>query len=100
MSTLYELRPSTRKEKKWMITTPQGKIIHFGASGYDDFTIHRNIERMNNYTSRHKPRENWNKSGINSAGFWSKWLLWNKPSLTSSIRDTEQRFNIKIVKKR
>lgn len=99
-SKVYELRPSTRSEKKWMIITPQGKTIHFGAKGYEDYTMHRDAERMKRYTTRHRSRENWNKSGINTAGFWSKWLLWNKPSLGASLRDIEQRFNIKIVKKR
>ena len=36
----YELRKSTRS-KKYMITTPSGKTIHFGAKGYSDYTIHK-----------------------------------------------------------
>jgi hypothetical protein len=37
--------------------------------------------------------EDWNNP---SPGFFSRWLLWNKPSLKASIKDTEKRFNIKI----
>jgi hypothetical protein len=51
---------------------------------------------MHRYETRHKSREDWKKSGIKTAGFWSKWILWNKSSLISSIRDTQKRFGIRI----
>ena len=95
---LYLLSKSFNKNKKWQITTPSGKKINFGAKGYEDYTTHKDKERMNRYTNRHASRENWKKSGINTAGFWAKWLLWNKPSLTASIKATESKFNIKIRK--
>lgn len=76
------------------------KTVNFGAKGYSDFTIHKDYDRMKRYENRHKSRENWSKSGIKSAGFWSKWILWNKPSLIGSIKDTERRFGIKIRYKR
>lgn len=94
----YCLYKSPLKNKKWLIVTPSGKKVHFGAEGYSDYTIHKDYDRMLRYTNRHKSRENWNKSGIETAGFWAKWILWNKPSLTASIKDTEKRFNIKIKK--
>ena len=31
------------------------------------------------------------------AGFWARWILWNKPTLQSSVNDTKERFNIKII---
>lgn len=43
------------------------------------------------------PRENWTKSGIDTAGFWSRWVLWNKPTLAASVADTEHRFGIDII---
>lgn len=73
------------------------KTVNFGAKGYSDFTIHKDEDRMHRYQNRHKSRENWKKSGIKSAGFWSKWILWNKPSLKGSIKDTERRFGVKII---
>lgn len=96
----YILQKSTKKDKKWMITLPSDKVIHFGAKGYSDFTLHKDPKRKKNYIARHKPNENWNKSGIDTAGFWSRWILWNQPSLQKSIRSTENKFNIDIVKKR
>jgi hypothetical protein len=94
----YDLSKSTRKDKKYSIKPPNQKntIIHFGAEGYEDFTTHQDEVRKERYISRHKQREDWNKTGINTSGFWSRWLLWNKPTLVESIKDTEKRFNIKI----
>lgn len=93
-------KKSTNKGKKFMVILPSGKKVHFGASGYSDFTKHKDFDRMQRYNARHKKNENWGKSGINTAGFWAKWILWNKPSLSASIKDTERRFNIKIIHKR
>jgi hypothetical protein len=95
---IYTLSKSTRKDKKWKVETPEGKTIHFGAAGYSDFTLHKNLARKNLYIMRHQMNENWTKSGINTAGFWSYWLLWNKPTLEASIRDTERKFEIKIIR--
>ena len=96
------LQKSTRKEKKYMVKIfdnyGKTKTIHFGAAGYSDYTKHKNKERMTRYINRHKNRENWGKSGINTAGFWSKWLLWNKPTMYESIKYIETKFNIKIKK--
>ena len=80
-----------------MITTPQDKKIHFGASGFEDYTMHKNDSRKNNYINRHQVNEDFSKKGINKAGFWARWILWNKPTLEDSIKDAERRFNIKIV---
>jgi hypothetical protein len=92
------LSKSTNKEKKYMVII-DGKTVHFGAKGYEDFTMHKNESRKNNYISRHKTRENWTKSGMKTAGFWSRWLLWNKPSFSSSIKDIEKNFKVKIIRK-
>jgi hypothetical protein len=92
----YTLYRSHRPGKKYCIETPTGKQIHFGAEGYADYTMHKDAGRKANYISRHKARENWGKSGINSAGFWSRWLLWNAPSLSGSIRSVNSKFGIRV----
>ena len=101
MTEVY-LSKSTSSGKKYMVKVKQNsgesKTIHFGASGYSDYTKHKDSERKERYISRHKKRENWSKSGINTAGFWSRWLLWNKPSLYASKKDIEKRFSIKFKK--
>ena len=51
---------------------------------------------MQRYLTRHKKREDWSKKGIDTAGFWSRWLLWSKPSLGGAIKLIENKFNVKI----
>lgn len=43
---------STKKDKKYMVKTPDGKIVHFGQMGYEDFTKHKNKTRRKNYLTR------------------------------------------------
>lgn len=82
------------------MVTIDGKTIHFGARGMSDYTKHKDASRKQRYMDRHARRESWSGSGIKSAGFWSKHLLWNKPSLTESIRSVENRFGIRIIRRR
>ncbi len=89
------LKRSDKPDKKYMVKV-DNKTIHFGSRGMSDFTKNKDSERKNRYIARHKKRENWTKSGIKSAGFWSKHILWNKPTIRESVKNTEKRFNIKI----
>ena len=90
------LSKSTNSQKKYMATIGN-KTVHFGAAGMSDFTKHKDTERKKRYIARHKARESWNtKSSIKTAGWWAKNLLWNKPSLSASIKDIEKRFNVTI----
>ena len=94
----YTLTKSKSKNKKWNIKN--GNSINFGQEGYSDFTINKDPKRKKLYIARHRKREDWTKTGLDTAGFWSKNLLWNKNTLSKSIKDTENRFNIDIIKKR
>lgn len=42
----YTLRPSTKKDKKFMLIDSEGKATHFGAKEYEDYTIHKDEKRM------------------------------------------------------
>ena len=84
--------PANDGKHKYFIMTKSGKHIYFGAVGYSDFTIHKDSDRKQRYINRHEKNENWTKRGIDSAGFWSRWLLWNKPSIKSSYQDIKKRF--------
>jgi hypothetical protein len=100
-SKTYYLYPSELATKKWRIETPSGKSVNFGAEGYEDYTMHKDKERMERYVARHsRGNENHLKSGINTAGFWSRWLLWSEPSIPKAIRLIEKKFGIHIVRKR
>ena len=94
------LTKSDRSGKKYKIVLHyddgKTKTIHIGQEGADDFTKTGDVEQKNRYVERHKKRENWTKSGINTAGFWAKYLLWNKPTLSESKKYIESKFNVKI----
>ena len=102
MKTKVYLQPSSRSGKKFMVTiidaNGKRKTVHFGAKGYSDYTKHKTKSRMRKYVKRHRSRENWNKSGMDTAGFWAKWILWDKPSLTASIKHVEERFNVDVIR--
>jgi hypothetical protein len=92
--TIVYLRKSTKPDKKYMVCV-DGKTIHFGARGMSDFTKHKDVDRMKRYSARHaRGGETWGKSGLKTAGFWSKWLLWNKPTLSGSRKDISSRFGV------
>ena len=89
-----KLSASTRAQKKYQIEV-DGRTIHFGAAGYEDYTTHKDPARKARYLARHSG-EDWSEAGVNSAGFWARWLLWNQPSLQASIRDVNQRFGLRV----
>lgn len=72
------------------------KTTHFGAFGMSDFTIHKDPKRKERYLKRHRKREKWND--FMTAGSLSRWILWNKTTLESSINDYLKRFKLKRLK--
>ena len=98
------LAHSNKRGKKWMVTFSDDVSVHFGAKGYSDYPKHQDEERKQRYIQRHggskeglsSTKEDWSKSGIRKAGFWSRWLLWNKPSMENSIIDIKKRFGIEV----
>ena len=91
-----KLYKSDKKNKKYVVIIDDKKVIYFGAAGYSDYLHHNDHNRMLNYLSRHSKNENWEISGIETPGFWSRYLLWNKPTLEDSIKDLKSRFGIKV----
>ena len=75
-----------------MAAVENGPTVHFGVTGYQDFTQHGDEERKASYLARHKAREDWTLEGAQTAGFYARWLLWNKTSLAASIADLNRRF--------
>ena len=68
------------------------KTVHFGQAGASDMTQHGDEKRKDRYIARHEKNENWTKSGIDTAGFYSKHLLWNKDSFDKSFKDLKKKF--------
>ena len=106
--------------KKFRAKLDDGRTVDFGARGYSDYTKHKNPSRMRSYVLRHggqipkstvderspkkiqnrmlgvtlSDKEDWKMSGINSAGFWSRWYLWSFPSFREVERFMSKKFGI------
>ena len=92
---VIKLSKANDNKHKYIVTIDidgKEKNIKFGAYGMEDFTIHGDDGRKELYISRHKKNENWNDPL--TAGFWSRWLLWNKPTIKASMIDIKKRFNL------
>lgn len=89
---------STRAGKKMMAifydeAKKKIKTTHFGQENASDYILHNDLQRKMNYISRHKEREDW--TDYMTAGALSRWILWNKPTLSASIKDYITMFKLK-----
>jgi hypothetical protein len=75
----------------------RSRVIKFGEVGYEDYTTHKDPVRKGQYIARHAPNEDWTETGIMTAGFWARWILWNKDTLLESVRDIPRRFGVLVV---
>ena len=89
---LVSIKPSTRSDKKLMAEFDDGTVTHFGAKGYTDFTQTGDESKKAAYLKRHRVNENWNDP--KSAGALSRFILWNKPTISASIKDFKNRFSL------
>ena len=80
------------KGKKYDAIINDNKKVSFGATGYSDFTKHKDEERKDRYIARHKVNQDW--KDYNTAGFWAKNLFWNRPTIEASVRDANRKFLI------
>jgi hypothetical protein len=95
---MIKISKSTRPDKKWQAEFPSGKVVHFGAAGYTDYTVNKDPAVKNQYIARHSANEDWKDP--ESAGFLSRWLLWNKTTLKAAIKDTNARFGTNFALER
>jgi len=114
---------SPNPKKKLRAVLEDGRTVDFGARGYSDYTKHKNPSRMRSYVLRHGGRvpkrtiaerdpkkiqdmmlnvtfsdkENWNMSGIDGAGFWSRWYLWSYPTVEGVKKLMSKRFGLVFI---
>ena len=114
---------SPDSKKKFRAILEDGRTVDFGASGYSDYTKHKNPSRMRSYVLRHGGRvpgrtlaerdprkiqsmmldvtvsdkEDWKKSGIDGAGFWSRWYLWGHPSFEGAKKIIAKKFGLVFI---
>lgn len=92
------LKKSPNPKKKYRVTFENNRHVDFGGKGYSDYTIHGDPSRMKRYLARHdRMGETWTKSGIKTAGFWSRWLLWSKPSMSEAKKLISKRYGVIFV---
>lgn len=97
MWKLVNIEKSPNEKKKWRANfydkeKDKKKHTDFGASGMDDFTITKDEERKRLYQIRHK--KDLETGDPMRAGFLSYYILWNKPTITASVRDYKNKFNM------
>ena len=64
------IKKSSKAGKKYDAGIDGQKTVSFGATGYSDFTKHKDEDRKKNYIARHKPNQDWKDH--TTAGFWAK----------------------------
>lgn len=92
--TLHEAPPDS--PKKWAVRVPtssgRGKVVLFGARGYEDFTTHHDVERRERYRTRHQRDR---LDDPYAPGFWSMWALWGESddldtAFAAAVRNAKQ----------
>ena len=93
---LVSVKKSDREGKKYvaefLMDSGRTKHVHFGASGYTDYTLGATPEQREHYRTRHK-KEDW--TNPTNAGALSRFILWgDSRNLQMNIRAFKSRFNL------
>ena len=87
-----KLMKSHNPEKKWDAVFNDGKIVSFGASGYDDYTLTGDKAQRDRYRMRHRKDL---KGDVRSPGYLSYYILWgDSTDMQKNLRDYKRRFDI------
>ena len=95
---LLSIKRSTKKDKKLMATfyndeTGRTKIVHFGSSGMDDYTITKDKDQRERYIKRHK--KDLLTKDPTRAGYLAMEILWGKsPSRRKNISDFKKKYHL------
>jgi len=65
--------PSSKKDKKYMVEDPDGKMIHFGQLGFQDFTYHNDEKKQTAFKNRNRK---WKDFPKYTPAFLAYHLLW------------------------
>ena len=89
-----KIKLSDKPIKKYMVLNPNThKYVYFGQMGYEDFTKHNDTKSKERYIARHSRYEIWTKSGVDTAGWLSRFILWEKPTLKGAIEHVNKRYS-------
>ena len=84
------IQKSHNPNTKYDAIVDSGKIISFGAAGYSDYTLHKDLARKLNYIKR-QSNEDWSRSNLLSPAWLSRSILWEKPSLEEATKNANQK---------
>ena len=112
---IREFKQSPKTKKKWMVVLydtdeKRKKTIHFGEMGYRDYTLmhkkrsgfyekDKSVRELTKrrYIKRHRGMgEDWNDP-FSGAGFWSRFILWNKPSVKESLAFVMRKYGMEFA---
>jgi hypothetical protein len=92
---LLSVKKSTAKGKKWTATFKEGdkeKIVHFGATGYTDYTKGATDEQRKSYRARHKSGAT---AAPNTPNALSYHILWgDSKSLATNLSTFKKKYNL------
>ena len=92
---LLSVKKSTAKNKKWTATFEDGektKKVHFGATGYTDYTKDATDEQRKSYRARHASGRTAKPDTPNALSYW---LLWgDSKSLASNLKSFKNKYNL------
>ena len=100
---LISVKPSDKPDIKYTATfcmckgescckDKEKKVVHFGSKKSSTYIDHNDEKKKDAYIARHKVNENWNDP--TTAGSLARYILWNKKTLSASISDFKQKFNL------
>lgn len=93
------IKKSDRAEKKYMAlikyndNQEKPKKVHFGASGYLDYTIGATEQQRTSYRARHNKEKN---QKYDTAGALSYYILWgDSRSMRENVKAYKKKYNLK-----
>ena len=90
---------SKKSNKKLDAIINGSKTVSFGATGYSDYTKHKDPLRKEAYIARHS-KEDWSKANIASPAWMSRYILWEKPTLKEAVDNANKKYkDVKFILK-
>ena len=88
---IIEIKPSTRKNKKYVAIFKNGKRVHFGQLGSNTYLDHKDKNKREAYRKRHA--KDLETNDPYRAGYLSYELLWGDDT---NLKDAIKRYNTKF----